>query len=89
MATDPAGPHPTGPHPNGPQPEEPGQPHEPDEHAPVSRPPVRTGRNLPAAIGVGAVMGGLVILTLIWRLRRSKAPPPELPAASAGPTFEW
>jgi phosphatidate cytidylyltransferase len=56
VATDPAGPPPA-----GPQPDEPGHPGEP---APVSRPPVRTGRNLPAAIGVGAVMGGLVILTL-------------------------
>jgi len=62
VATDPAGPPPA-----GPQPEEAGHPDEPvqpGEPAPVSRPPVRTGRNLPAAIGVGAVMGGLVILTL-------------------------
>jgi phosphatidate cytidylyltransferase len=29
------------------------------------RPKIRTGRNLPAAIGVGAVMGGLVLLTLL------------------------
>jgi phosphatidate cytidylyltransferase len=62
VATDPAGPPPAGPQPDEPgPPEDPGQP---DEPAPVSRPPVRTGRNLPAAIGVGAVMGGLVILTL-------------------------
>ena len=26
---------------------------------------IRTGRNLPAAIGVGAVLGGLVLLTLL------------------------
>ena len=36
-----------------------------DDPAPQSRPPgVRTGRNLPAAIGVGVGLGGLVILTL-------------------------
>ncbi|HZR51541.1 MAG TPA: phosphatidate cytidylyltransferase [Streptosporangiaceae bacterium] len=29
------------------------------------KPKIRTGRNLPAAIGVGAVMGGLVLLTLL------------------------
>ena len=29
------------------------------------RPPGRAGRNLPAAIGVGAVLGGLVVLTLL------------------------
>jgi phosphatidate cytidylyltransferase len=27
---------------------------------------IRTGRNLPAAIGVGLLMGGLVVLTLFW-----------------------
>ena len=65
MATDPAGPPPAGPQPDEPgPPEDPEDPGQPDEPAPVSRPPVRTGRNLPAAIGVGAVMGGLVILTL-------------------------
>jgi phosphatidate cytidylyltransferase len=65
VATDPAGPPPAGPQPDEPgPPEDPGQSHEPDEPAPVSRPPVRTGRNLPAAVAVGAVMGGLVILTL-------------------------
>jgi phosphatidate cytidylyltransferase len=31
----------------------------------VTPPPRRAGRNLPAAIGVGAVLGGLVILTLL------------------------
>ncbi len=30
----------------------------------AGRPPSRTGRNLPAAIGVGAALGGLVLLTL-------------------------
>jgi phosphatidate cytidylyltransferase len=54
VATDPAGPPPAGP--------QSGEPEDPNQ--PVSRPPVRTGRNLPAAIGVGLVMGGLVILTL-------------------------
>jgi phosphatidate cytidylyltransferase len=54
VATDPAGPPPAGPQSGGPE----------DPNQPVSRPPVRTGRNLPAAIGVGLVMGGLVILTL-------------------------
>ena len=64
MATDHAGRPPTGPQP---QPAGPLQPEQPDESGgptAASRPPVRTGRNLPAAIGVGAVMGGLVILTL-------------------------
>ena len=36
----------------------------PGEPAAVTHLPVRAGRNLPAAIGVGAAMGGLVILTL-------------------------
>jgi phosphatidate cytidylyltransferase len=31
----------------------------------LSRPAVRTGRNLPVAIGVGAGLGGLVVLTLL------------------------
>jgi phosphatidate cytidylyltransferase len=64
VATEPAGPPPD--EPDQPdQPEDPGQPPQPGEPATaVTRPPVRTGRNLPAAIGVGAVMGGLVILTL-------------------------
>jgi len=67
VATDHAGPPPTGPQPRpaGPlQPEQPEDHDEPGEPTAASRPPVRTGRNLPAAIGVGAVMGGLVILTL-------------------------
>jgi phosphatidate cytidylyltransferase len=65
VATDPAGPQPHPAEPQhataGPQHDEPDQPGEP---AAVSRPPVRTGRNLPAAIGVGAGLGGLAILTL-------------------------
>ena len=31
----------------------------------VTAPPVKTGRNLPAAIGVGAILGGGVLLTLL------------------------
>ncbi len=46
-----------------------------------------TGSSIRAALPIGLI--GLVILTLIWRLSRSKAAPAELPAASAGPTFEW
>jgi hypothetical protein len=46
-----------------------------------------TGSTIGAALPIGLI--GLVILTLIWRLTRSKAPPPERPAASAGPTFDW
>ena len=66
MATEPAGPQPE-------EPEEPEkneknekneQPGRPDEPAVLSHPPVRTGRNLPVAIGVGVGLGGLVILTL-------------------------
>lgn len=30
-----------------------------------SKPHIKTGRNLPAAVGVGAVLGGLVLLTLL------------------------
>ena len=47
-----------------------------------------TASNLRAALAIGLI--GLVILTLIWRLTRSQEqPPPERPAASAGPTFDW
>jgi hypothetical protein len=47
-----------------------------------------TGSNIRAALPIGLI--GLVILTLIWRLTRSQEePPPERPAASAGPTFDW
>ncbi|MGH3255710.1 MAG: phosphatidate cytidylyltransferase [Streptosporangiaceae bacterium] len=66
MATDPAGPQPEDPE-DLDEPGPPGPPEGPDQPgspATLSRPPVRTGRNLPAAIGVGLVMGGLVILTL-------------------------
>ena len=42
-----------------------GQPHN-RRGGPGGRlPPVKTGRNLPAAIGVGVVLGGLVLLTLL------------------------
>jgi phosphatidate cytidylyltransferase len=58
---EPAGPRP-GPQPD--QPDQPGQAHQPDEPVTSLRPLARTGRNLPAAIGVGAGLGGLVILTL-------------------------
>ena len=54
MDTDPAGPQPA------PQPD-PAQPAGPAK--PAGR--VSTGRNLPVAIGVGAALGGLVILTLL------------------------
>jgi len=42
-------------------------PQTPPDHGGTARPPVspRTGRNLPAAIGVGVVLGGLVFLTLL------------------------
>src|SRR5204863_9569808 len=46
-------------------------PKTPPDHGGAPRPPVppgpasRTGRNLPVAIGVGAVLGGLVFLTLL------------------------
>ena len=47
-----------------------------------------TGSNIRAALPIGLI--GLVILTLIWRLTRSKEEPaPERPAASTGPTFDW
>ena len=69
MATDPAGPSETGQGaqvPNGPgipasaPAQKPGPP-EPEAPKPASR----TGRNLPVAIGVGAGLGGLVLLTLL------------------------
>jgi phosphatidate cytidylyltransferase len=66
VATDPAGPQLDEPGPPE-DPEDRGGPTEPDQAtgpATPSHPKVRTGRNLPAAIGVGLVMGGLVILTL-------------------------
>jgi len=69
VATDPGGPSETG-HgpqvPNGPgiPASPPGQEYDPPEPAP-SKPSSRTGRNLPVAIGVGAGLGGLVLLTLL------------------------
>ena len=69
MGTDPSGPSETSQAPevpNGPgipasaPAQEPGPP-EPDPPKPASR----TGRNLPVAIGVGALLGGLVLLTLL------------------------
>ena len=54
-----------GPTPEGP--DAPGQPpaaSPPEPTQPAAR-TIRTGRNLPAAIGVGAVLGGLVLLTLL------------------------
>jgi phosphatidate cytidylyltransferase len=36
-----------------------------DEVSPAAGKGIRTGRNLPAAIGVGAVLGGLALLTLL------------------------
>ena len=69
MATDPAGPSETGQGPqvpNGPEipAKSPGQEHDPPEPG-FAKPPSRTGRNLPVAIGVGAGLGGLVLLTLL------------------------
>ena len=69
MATDPAGPSETGQGPqvpNGPEvpAPSPGQEHDPPEPG-SAKPPSRTGRNLPVAIGVGAGLGGLVLLTLL------------------------
>jgi hypothetical protein len=46
-----------------------------------------TGSGIRAPLPIALI--GLVVLTLIWRLTRSTAPPEELPAASAGPTFDW
>ena len=64
MATDPTGPPETGTGPgvpNGPGFAAPPPGQEPE----LPKPPVRTGRNLPVAIGVGAGLGGLVFLTLL------------------------
>jgi phosphatidate cytidylyltransferase len=75
VATDPGGPSETSQAPEGPN--EPGTsaqlprgddpPKTPPDHGGAARPPIppgRTGRNLPVAIGVGAGLGGLVLLTL-------------------------
>ena len=63
MAIDPAGPEPREPA----APEDP-EPPETDGALPAPEVPIRTsrtGRNLPVAIGVGAGLGGLVLLTLL------------------------
>ena len=63
MAIDPAGPEPRDP--AGPRDPE---PPETSDALPVPEVPIRvsrTGRNLPVAIGVGAGLGGLVLLTLL------------------------
>jgi phosphatidate cytidylyltransferase len=44
---------------------EPAEPMEPPQAPEPKRPAGRTGRNLPVAIGVGAGLGGLVVLTLL------------------------
>jgi phosphatidate cytidylyltransferase len=69
VATDPGGPSETSQPPevpNGPEipASPPGQEYDPPEPEP-SKPSSRTGRNLPVAIGVGAGLGGLVLLTLL------------------------
>jgi phosphatidate cytidylyltransferase len=51
--------------PTGTEPTGPTEPTEPAEPTESERPHGRTGRNLPAAIAVGAGLGGLVILTLV------------------------
>ena len=69
MATDPGGPWETSQAPEVPNEPgfsalAPGQEPGPPEPEP-SNPPSRSGRNLPVAIGVGALLGGLVLLTLL------------------------
>ena len=69
MATDPGGPSETShaskaPNEPGIPAPAPGQEPAPPEPEPA-KPPSRTGRNLPVAIGVGALLGGLVLLTLL------------------------
>jgi phosphatidate cytidylyltransferase len=52
--------------PTGTEPAEPTEPpKEPEVATEQTRPAGRTGRNLPVAIGVGAGLGGLVVLTLL------------------------
>ncbi len=71
MAIDPAGPEPrdpAAPAPRDPEPPEAPEPPETADALPGPEAPVRvsrTGRNLPVAIGVGAGLGGLVLLTLL------------------------
>ena len=64
MDTDPPGPQPA-PQADPAKPE--AKPAAEPEAKPAAKPPgrVSTGRNLPVAIGVGAVLGGLVVLTLL------------------------
>jgi phosphatidate cytidylyltransferase len=58
----PASPDPARPDPATPDPEQ----ANPEQASPEpAAPRIRTGRNLPAAIGVGVVLGGLVLLTLL------------------------
>jgi len=69
VATDPGGPWETSQAPEVPNEPgfsalAPGQEPGPPEPEP-SNPPSRSGRNLPVAIGVGALLGGLVLLTLL------------------------
>jgi phosphatidate cytidylyltransferase len=69
VATDPGGPSETShaskvPNEPGISAPAPGQEPGPPEPEPA-KPPSRTGRNLPVAIGVGALLGGLVVLTLL------------------------
>jgi phosphatidate cytidylyltransferase len=56
--TTPDGPVPESPVPEGPAPESP-------EAAATASKGIKTGRNLPAAIGVGVLLGGLALLTLL------------------------
>jgi phosphatidate cytidylyltransferase len=69
VATDPGGPSETShaskvPNEPGIPAPAPGQEPAPPEPEPA-KPPSRTGRNLPVAIGVGALLGGLAVLTLL------------------------
>jgi phosphatidate cytidylyltransferase len=65
LDTDPARPQPEPP--SKPTAEPPAEPTAKPAAEPAAKPParVRTGRNLPVAIGVGAALGGLVVLTLL------------------------
>jgi phosphatidate cytidylyltransferase len=69
VATDPGGPSETSHAPKVPN--EPGISAPPSGQEPAppepepAKPPSRTGRNLPVAIGVGALLGGLAVLTLL------------------------
>jgi phosphatidate cytidylyltransferase len=63
--TTPDGPVPGGPVPGGPVPEGTVPEHPAAEPSPSAPKGIKTGRNLPAAIGVGVVLGGLALLTLL------------------------